>query len=111
MAHNVRIIRRHTDVIRLLKVPPIMVFVDGNLITPQESFKYRNHSPDGFNAGYVGSGPAQLALAILLEVSDAATAQRYYQRFKWHFLAKPEYQEIGTHEFTFTLEDLRSLYD
>lgn len=27
----------------------------------------RNHSPDGFNWGYGGSGPSQLALAILID--------------------------------------------
>jgi len=26
-----------------------------------------NHSPDGFNWGYAGSGPAQLALAVLAD--------------------------------------------
>src|SRR5262245_55620958 len=29
-----------------------------------------NHSPDGFAWGYGGSGPAQLALAILLDALD-----------------------------------------
>ena len=47
------------------------------------SQKLRNHSPDGFQWGYGGSGPAQLALAILLDhFGDAARAQKYYQRFK-----------------------------
>ena len=32
----------------------------------EESLKLRNHSPDGFSWGYNGSGPSQLALAILL---------------------------------------------
>lgn len=27
----------------------------------------RNHSPTGFNAGYEGSGPAQLALAMVID--------------------------------------------
>jgi Family of unknown function (DUF6166) len=43
----------------------------------------RRHSPDGFNWGYGGSGPAQLALALLLNVSgDIDTALAFYQRFK-----------------------------
>ena len=42
-----------------------------------------NHSPDGFNFGYLGSGPAQLALAILAYVTqDDDVALCNYQRFK-----------------------------
>ena len=38
---------------------------------------------DGTGMGYGGSGPAQLPLApILLAVTDQATAERFYQRFK-----------------------------
>lgn len=43
----------------------------------------RNHSPDGFEWSYGGSGPAQLALAILADATDDATAVRLYQLFKW----------------------------
>lgn len=43
----------------------------------------RNHSPDGFAWGYGGSGPAQLALAILADATrDDKVAMRYYQVFK-----------------------------
>jgi hypothetical protein len=42
-----------------------------------------NHSPDGFQWGYEGSGPAQLALALLANVlGDDAKALRLYQSFK-----------------------------
>src|SRR5258708_7802303 len=42
----------------------------------------RNHSPDGFEWGYGGSGPAQLALAILaFELLDH-NALAMYQHFK-----------------------------
>lgn len=41
-----------------------------------------NHSPTGFAWGYNGSGPAQLALAILAYQYDDKTAMRYYQSFK-----------------------------
>lgn len=37
------------------------------LLSPQPSQALRNHSPDGFEWGYAGSGPSQLALAILLD--------------------------------------------
>lgn len=51
-------------------------------INPEISQKLVNHSPDGFAWGYAGSGPSQLALAILLEITDKSTALRNYQRFK-----------------------------
>ncbi len=40
------------------------------------------HSPDGFEVGYGGSGPAQLALAILADAFDDKTALRMHQGFK-----------------------------
>ena len=40
------------------------------------------HSPTGLEWGYRGSGPAELALAILLAVPDRATVVAHYQRFK-----------------------------
>lgn len=43
----------------------------------------RNHSPTGFEWGYAGSGPAQLALAILADCyGDDDFALKHYQRFK-----------------------------
>lgn len=42
----------------------------------------RNHSPDGFEWGYGGSGPSQLALALLADVLGDEDAQRLYQVFK-----------------------------
>ena len=43
-----------------------------------------NHSPTGFEWGYGGSGPAQLALAILAEhLGEDHAALRLYQDFKW----------------------------
>lgn len=57
---------------------------------PEESQKLRNHSSDGFNWGYGGSGPAQLALAIMFVHFgwDTKSALRYYQDFKWSFVTK-----------------------
>jgi len=63
------------------------VYIDGKLLDPLRSQKVYNHSPDGFNWGYGGSGPAQLALAILLEFTDIDTAVKHYSDFKWAFLA------------------------
>lgn len=52
------------------------------------SLAIMNHSPTGFSWGYRGSGCAQLALAILLDVTgDPHTAQGYYQDFKDIFVS------------------------
>ena len=64
------------------------IFIDGESLSPAESQKIYNHSPDGFNWGYGGSGPAQLALAILLEFTDKDTALKLHQEFKWEVIAK-----------------------
>ena len=63
------------------------VFKDDGPLDPARSLKAVNHSPDGFNWGYGGSGPAQLALALLLEETDEATALTLYQKFKWDLIA------------------------
>lgn len=48
-----------------------------------------NHSPDGFNWGYSGSGPSQLALAILADfIGDDNQAIFYYQEFKVSVVSK-----------------------
>ena len=64
------------------------VFVDGIKLNPQNSLEYVNHSPDGFNWGYFGSGPAQLAFAILLEVFGKEVAFNNYENFKFKFIGK-----------------------
>jgi hypothetical protein len=46
----------------------------------------RNHSPDGFEWGYVGSGPAQLALALLAHVLGDELALDNYQDYKFDVL-------------------------
>ena len=47
-----------------------------------------NHSPTGLEWGYHGSGPAQLALAMLADATgDDAKALQYYQQFKRGFVA------------------------
>lgn len=51
------------------------------------SLKLSNHSPTGFEWGYGGSGPAQLALALLLHATgDAKVALAYHQRFKFAYV-------------------------
>ncbi len=56
-------------------------------ITPEHSQRMHNHSPDGFAWGYAGSGPSQLALAILLRFTSDAIALQFYQDFKFDFIA------------------------
>ncbi len=48
----------------------------------------QNHSPTGFSCGFGGSGPAQLALALLADVFDDDIALEHYQDFKWSIIAK-----------------------
>jgi len=44
----------------------------------------RNHSPAGFSWGYGGSGPAQLALALLCHATrNPQLALELHQQFKW----------------------------
>lgn len=63
----------------------VVVVEGGNSmdLSPEPSQEIINHSFDGFNWGYGGSGPAQLALGLLLDVTgDSEIASRYYQLFK-----------------------------
>lgn len=64
------------------------VYVDGVELDLAESLKVWNHSPSGFAWGYSGSGPAQLALAILLRFTDEYTAGALHQPFKREFVAR-----------------------
>ena len=73
------------------------VFLSGKPLSARHSQEVYNHSPDGFSWGYAGSGPAQLALAILLTRTDEETALKIYQDFKFEFVASwPNYDfEVG----------------
>lgn len=49
----------------------------------------RNHSQTGFEWGYAGSGPAQLALALAADAGgDDALALRTYQRLKFRLVGR-----------------------
>jgi hypothetical protein len=58
-------------------------------LKPGPSQRLFNHSPDGFQWGYGGSGPSQLALAILLDFTegDGELALHCYQDFKFQHVA------------------------
>lgn len=60
------------------------VWLNGKLLLSDESREHNNHSSDGFNWGYGGSGPAQLALAVMLEITGRSEG---YQNFKWKYIA------------------------
>lgn len=47
-----------------------------------------NHSPTGFAWGYLGSGPSQLALAILADYFDDDRALRMYKSFKHRLISR-----------------------
>lgn len=63
------------------------VHIGGVRLDPHKSVRLRNHSPDGFMWGYAGSGPSQLALALLLEFTDEKFALANYQDFKFDIIA------------------------
>lgn len=53
----------------------------------EPSLKVAYHSPTGFSWGYLGSGPSQLALALLLDATSVPeTALAHYQEFKQAFI-------------------------
>lgn len=53
------------------------------LLPLKPSLQIADRSPEGFNWGYEGSCPAQLALGILYEVTgNVALSREYYQLFK-----------------------------
>ena len=57
------------------------------LLDPKPSIKLSDHSPDGFQWGYGGSGPTQLALALLLDATNEEDALRFYPEFTDIFVA------------------------
>jgi hypothetical protein len=70
------------------------------LISPSRSQGVINHSPTGFNYGYAGSGPAQLALAILIDdYQDHKKAAANHQHFKHVAIAKMD-GTVNKHQIT-----------
>ena len=65
----------------------VIVTVNGRRLNPR--LDLWNHSPTGFEWDYCGSGPAQLALALLADhCNDDEQALNFYQRFKWAVVAR-----------------------
>jgi Family of unknown function (DUF6166) len=63
-----------------------LVYADEQPLDPR--LDLWSHSPTGFEWGYGGSGPAQLALALLAHhLQDDARAVSLHQHFKRDFVA------------------------
>ncbi len=68
----------------------VMVHEEGHEPRPIDPrLDLRNHSPTGLEWSYVGSGPAQLALALAADVlGDDDRAQDVYQRLKFKVVGR-----------------------
>jgi Family of unknown function (DUF6166) len=78
----------------------VIVTVDGRPLNPR--LDLWNHSPTGFEWGYGGSGPAQLALAILADhLCDDVEAFNFHHRFKWAVIA-----ELPKRSWTLTSQEI-----
>ncbi|WP_058827163.1 DUF6166 domain-containing protein [Haloferax sp. Q22] len=67
---------------------------DQEQLTLDRSLELANHSPSGFSWGYAGSGPAQLALALLLDYTDDKdVALEEYMEFKTKVVSQLECTE------------------
>ena len=60
-------------------------------LSPDRSLDVVNHSPSGFDWGYAGSGPAQLACGLLLDYyDDAQIARKHYIAFRNRVISQLE---------------------
>lgn len=75
---------------------------EGTRLTPERSLELANHGPSGFEVGYCGSGPPQLALALLLNYTDDEdVALAEYMAFKAEVVSQLEWTEAdGCWRFT-----------
>ena len=64
---------------------------EGTELMPERSLDIVNHSPSGFEVGYRGSGPAQLACGLLLDYyDDTQVAREHYIAFRNHVISRLE---------------------
>ena len=67
---------------------------DQEQLTPDRSLELANHNPSGFEWGYSGSGPAQLALVPLLDYTDDEdVALVEYMKFETEVVSQLECTE------------------
>jgi hypothetical protein len=65
---------------------PSKVWLDGKFLNLQSSLKHANHSPTGFEWGYGGSGPTQLAFEICRQLYGLEIAGKAKAGFRHRFL-------------------------
>ena len=75
-----------------------VVTIDGCRLYWRDSLAILNHSPTGIEWGYMGAGPTQLALALLLQVTDLETARTYCQRFRDGAIRANHHRPMGHHD-------------
>jgi len=77
--------RDHVEYVglRVDGTPLVLKLTDHERLTPDRSLELVRHSPGGFDWGYTGSGPAQLACALLLDYyDDESVAHQHYIQFR-----------------------------
>ncbi|WP_435197602.1 DUF6166 domain-containing protein [Natronomonas sp. EA1] len=68
---------------RVNGTPVVLKLTDHERLTPDRGLGLVRHSPAGFDWGYTGSGPAQLACALLLDyTNDERVAHQHYIQFR-----------------------------
>ena len=93
-------------------IPVFIVFEDGSSEPLASAAK---HSPDGFQIGYGGSGPSELAYSLLIDyyirsksyglMDNIKKAEKYYQQFKNDFVVEAtEHFEIDNNSVGLWLE-------
>jgi len=79
--------------VRSVEEGAVLLYIDdrdlpGRKLPLLPSLRLVNHSPTGFEWGYAGSGPAQTALALLLDATgDPDVARGRHQQFKFEVVA------------------------
>jgi Family of unknown function (DUF6166) len=72
----------------------VWVCEDGKKVAPLPlRLDIQNKSPTGFAWGYGGSGPAQLAIAILAHAAGDETARNLWMDFKWKVIGHLQQEE------------------
>jgi hypothetical protein len=84
----------------------VVRLADGSLVELNPRNDWRNHSPDGFEWGYGGSGPAQLALAIVGDLYPRYIAERVYHNYKFAVIDSLKSDSWELHE-----SDVRATVD
>jgi hypothetical protein len=72
------------------------VWLNGKPLSLEKSLGVFDYSPTGFSWGYGGFAPAQLALAILLEILPEKEAVAIHHDFKWRFVATLPKEDFET---------------